>query len=212
MKFNTIKRGHNRQENTDEKLYEVLDAGFLCHISFISKGTSHIIPTTYGRKGDTLYIHGSTNNHMLQELLNDQVACISVTHLDGIVLAQTLFNTSANYRTAIVYGKAEKITDPKEHIEGLKIITENIIKGRWDEVRTGTDAQLKATMVLKIPIESASVKIRAGGPQGDEADFEDVWSGHLPLTLKAEMPVEDLKFGKTHPKTKSVEDFYNRHQ
>lgn len=211
MKFNKIIRGNNREVNTTEEMYAVLDANFLCHISFLYNGKPHCIPTAFGRKGDTIYIHGSTKNHMLNQLISNDEVCITVTHLDGVVLAQTLFNTAANYRSAVVYGKAQVVPqDNDEFLEGLKVITDHIIKGRWDEVYLGTSSQLKATMLLKIPINSASVKIRRGDPQGDENDYSNQWSGYIPLQLKALEPVEDLKFKKRHPLPKSVIDFTNR--
>ncbi len=213
MKFNKIIRGHNRQENTQEDLYRVLDAGFLCHISFVYKGRAHSIPTAYGRDGDLIYIHGSTKNHMLNQLLENDEICINVTHLDGVVLAQTLFNTSANYRSAVVYGKAERVDqDSQEFLHGLKVITDHIIDGRWEEVFLGTEAQLKATMLLKIPIGSASVKIRAAGPEGDEDDYSDTWSGHIPLKLVSQEAEEDLKFNINHPLPKSVTDFKKKYK
>jgi len=208
MKFNKIIRGNNRQENTKEDLYRVLDAGFLCHISFVYQEKAHSIPTAYGREGDIIYIHGSTKNHMLNQLLNNDEVCINVTHLDGVVLAQTLFNTSANYRSAVVYGKAELVAhENEEFLHGLKVITDHIIDGRWDEVFLETPSQLKATMLLKIPIRSASVKIRGGGPQGDENDYSDTWSGHIPMKLVAQEPIEDLKFNQQHVQPRSVKKF-----
>lgn len=212
MKFNKVIRGHNRQENTTEDVYAVLDAGFLCHISFVYKDRAHSIPTAYGRDADTIYIHGSTKNHMLTQLLNNEEICINVTHLDGVVLAQTLFNTSANYRSAVLYGKAELVSNKDdEFLKGLKIITDHIIKGRWDEVFLGTEQQLNATMLLKIPINSASVKIRGGAPQGDENDFCNQWSGQLPMKLIATEPIEDLKFKTTHDIPDSVTNFTEKH-
>ncbi len=208
MKFNKIIRGNNRQENTKEDLYCVLDAGFLCHVSFVYQGKAHSIPTAFGREGDTIYIHGSTKNHMLNQLLKNDEVCINVTHLDGVVLAQTLFNTSANYRSAVVYGKAALVAhESEEFLHGLKIITDHIIDGRWDEVFLGTPSQLKATMLLRIPISSASVKIRGGGPEGDENDYSDTWSGLIPMKLVAQEPIEDLKFNQQHELPKSVKKF-----
>ena len=207
MKFNPIKRGANRQKNEEQALYEVLDAGFLCHVAFTHGGMAHQIPTTYGRENHCLYLHGSSKNFMLNQLLNGQKVCISVTHLDGVVLAQTLFNTSANYRSAIVYGTAELVCEQSERMHALKVITEHIIPGRWDEVPLGSASEIKATLVVKIPIESASVKMRAGGPQGDEKDNSHVWSGHIPLNLTASEAIFDRKFGESHSPTESVKAF-----
>ena len=208
MEFNKIIRGAARAVNDEQTVYNILDAGFLCHIAFPHEGQVMMIPTAYGRKDDTLYIHGSTKNYMLNQIINGNTICIGVTHLDGIVLARTLFDTSANYRSAVLFGKAELITDHTERIEGLKIITENIIKGRWNEVSVGSDSQLKATMVVKFTIERASAKIREGEPKGDEEITNEVWSGHIPLSLTASKPVLDTKFGIELEMTESIINFW----
>lgn len=211
MEFNKIRRGANRAVNVEQSIYEILDAGFLCHVAFQSEGQTMIIPTAYGRKEDSLYFHGSTKNHMLNELVNGQNICISVTHLDGIVLARTLFDTSANYRSVVLFGNAQLVTDKEEREEGLKIITDQIIQGRWGEVPVGTESQLKATMVVKFTISKASAKVRAGGPQGDDEITNKTWSGHIPLSLKASAPIPDLKFGGECDLTASVQRFCERY-
>lgn len=210
MEFNKIIRGANRAAYAEKAIYDILDAGFLCHVAFPHKGQPMMIPTAYGRKEDALYLHGSTKNFMLNQIVNSSSICIGVTHLDGIVLAKTLFDTSANYRSVVLFGKAELLTDRDERLEGLKVITENIIKGRWNEVSVGSENQLKATMVVKFTIEKASAKIREGGPEGDEEITQNVWSGHIPLSLIAGKPVPDLKFGTGPEITESVKNFLQR--
>jgi nitroimidazol reductase NimA-like FMN-containing flavoprotein (pyridoxamine 5'-phosphate oxidase superfamily) len=212
MEFNKIIRGANRAANDEPSIYNILDAGFLCHIAFQHEGQTMMIPTAYGRKDDTLYIHGSSKNYMLNQIINGDTICIGVTHLDGIVLARTLFDTSANYRSVVLFGKAELVTDHEGRMEGLRIITENIIKGRWNEVPVGSPNQLKATMVVKFTIDRASAKIRDGGPKGDEGNVDEVWSGHIPLSLRALEPVLDTKFGVELAMTKSVEEFWERNR
>jgi hypothetical protein len=212
MEFNKINRGAKRAVNVEQAVYDILDAGFLCHIAFQSEGQTMIIPTAYGRKGDTLYVHGSAKNHMLNEVVNGQIICISVTHLDGVVLARTLFDTSANYRSVVLFGSAQLVTDKDEREEGLKIITDQIIPGRWEEVPVGTEAQLKATMVVKFTISKASAKVRAGGPQGDDEITRKTWSGHIPLSLKASEPIPDLKFGEQYDLTASVQGFWEHYR
>jgi nitroimidazol reductase NimA-like FMN-containing flavoprotein (pyridoxamine 5'-phosphate oxidase superfamily) len=192
-------------------VHEILDAGFLCHVAFQYQGKTMMIPTAFGRKDNSLFIHGSTKNHMLNSVIQNETICISVTHLDGIVLAKTLFDTSANYRSVVLFGHAQLVTDESERIEGLKIITEHIIKGRWNEVPVGTESQLKATMIIKFEIDTASAKIRAGGPQGDEGELSKVWSGHIPLQLKALNPVLDSKFGIESMVTDSVQQFCKKY-
>lgn len=211
MEFNKIIRGADKATNDEESVYQILDAGFLCHIAFQHEGQIMMIPTAYGRKGDALYIHGSTKNYMLNQIISGgECVCIGITHLDGIVLARTLFDTSANYRSVVLFGKAELLSDYDDRMEGLRIITENIIKGRWNEVSVGSAKQLKATMVVKFTIDKASAKIRDGGPKGDEENMHEVWSGHIPLSLKASEPVMDTKFGVELAMTKSVIDFWER--
>jgi uncharacterized protein len=212
MEFNKIVRGANRAVNEESAVYEILDAGFLCHVAFQHEGQSMMIPTAYGRKENAIYIHGSTKNFMLNQIINGQTICIGVTHLDGIVLARTLFDTSANYRSVVLYGKAVLVEDKEERIEGLKVITENIIKGRWDEVPVGSENELKATMIIKFTIDRASAKVRGEGPKGDENKTNEVWSGHIPLTLKAEEPVFDKKFGPEIALSKSVKDFWMKNK
>ena len=207
MEFNKVIRGAKREVNDIEHVNAILDAGFLCHVAFTHEGQSMMIPTAYGRKDDALYIHGSTKNFMLNQLLNGQTSCIAVTHLDGLVLARSLFHTSVNYRSVVLFGKAVLLTDEEERMEGLRIITEHIIKGRWDEVPVGTEQELKATMVIKFAIDSASAKVRNVGPMGDDEMDTGVWSGVVPLALKASDPVADEKFDMAVPLTESVKRY-----
>jgi len=210
MEFNKVIRGAKREMNDTESVYAILDAGFLCHVAFQHQGQTMMIPTAYGREEDALYIHGSTKNFMLNQILDGQTICISVTHLDGIVLAKSLFHTSVNYRSAVLFGKAVLVEDETERIHGMKIITENIVKGRWDEVEIGTESQLKATMVIKFTIEKASAKIRNEGPMGDDEIKDHVWSGHIPLVMKAQQPLIDQKFGIELEMSKSVKNYFEK--
>ena len=195
MEFNKVVRGAKREMNDVESVHAILDAGFLCHVAFKHQGQTMMIPTAYGREADTLYLHGSIKNFMLNQILDGQTICISVTHLDGIVLAKTLFNTSVNYRSTVLFGKAVLVEDEQERMQGMKCITENIVKGRWDEVIVGDENQLRATMVIKFTIETASAKMKNEGPMGDDAITDEVWSGQIPLVMKALQPIQDTKFG-----------------
>ena len=206
MEFNKIIRGAARAANTEQDVYDILDAGFLCHIAFQHQGQTMMIPTAYGRKNDVIYIHGSSKNFMMQQLLDGQTACLSVTHVDGLVLARTLFDTSVNYRSVVLFGKATLVSDPDEKIEGMRIITENIIPGRWSEVSLGTPQQVDATMVIKIQIDSASAKVRQGGPKGDEKIEQSVWSGEVPFFTHIGTPILNGKFNDAPPLSQSVLD------
>ncbi len=212
MEFNKVVRGAKREMNNEESVYAILDAGFMCHVAFQHQGQAMMIPTAYGRVGDTLYIHGSTKNFMLNQILDGQTICISVTHLDGIVLAKSLFHTSVNYRSTVLFGKAVLVEDEMERMDGLKSITENIVKGRWSEVEVGDENQLKATMIIKFTIDKASAKIRNEGPIGDDSILNEVWSGHIPLVMKAEEPLQDRKFGVVLEMSESVKNYYEKHK
>jgi hypothetical protein len=210
MEFNKVIRGAKREMNDEESVEAILDAGFLCHVAFQHQGQTMMIPTAYGRKGESLFIHGSQKNFMLNQLLDGQTACISVTHLDGLVLAKSLFHTSVNYRSVVLFGKAVLVQDEQERMEGMKVITENIIKGRWNEVSIGTPQQVQATLVIRFDIEKASAKIRNEGPAGDEDILEEIWSGHIPLALKALEPIQDDKFGVPLGWSESVKTYFEK--
>lgn len=212
MEFNKVIRGAKREMNDEVSVKSILDAGFLCHVAFQHQGQTMMIPTAYGRKEEDVYLHGSTKNFMLNQILDGQTICISVTHLDGIVLAKSLFHTSVNYRSVVLFGKAVLVEDEYERIEGMKVITENIIRGRWDEVALGTESQLKATMVVKFSIDKASAKIRNEGPVGDDEIEEKVWSGHIPLAMKAQLPIQDSKFGIELEMSGSVKKYFNKNK
>jgi nitroimidazol reductase NimA-like FMN-containing flavoprotein (pyridoxamine 5'-phosphate oxidase superfamily) len=212
MQFNKVVRGAKREMNDEASVYAILDAGFLCHVAFQHQGQAMMIPTAYGRVDDTLYMHGSTKNFMLNQILDGQTICISVTHLDGIVLAKSLFHTSVNYRSTVLFGKAVLVEDEKERMDGLKSITENIVKGRWNEVEVGDENQLKATMIIKFTIDKASAKIRNEGPVGDDSILNEVWSGHIPLVMKAMKPLQDMKFGVATEMSESVKKYYENHK
>lgn len=209
MKFNKIKRGANRAVYDKKVLFEILDAGFVCHVAFRHEDQTMMIPTAYGRYEDYIYLHGSGKNFMLNQIINGQTICIAVTHLDGIVLARTLFDTGVNYRSAVLFGKCQLVTDEDERMLGLKVITENVLRGRWDEVPVGSPNELKATMVVKVKIESASAKLRNEGPKGDEEKNNVVWSGHIPLVMKALEPIQDTKFGVELEMSPSVKQFWD---
>lgn len=180
-------RGHYDQETT----YAILDEAFICHVSFVMEGQPFIIPTLYGREGNKVYIHGATTSRLIKHLEQGFPISLAVTHIDGIVLARSAFHHSANYRSVIVYGTARPVQiDRKEH--ALYVISENVLKGRWDEARKPSSKELKATSVLEIEIEQASSKIRTGGPKDDRTDYDlDVWAGVLPIVQEMKAPIAD---------------------
>jgi nitroimidazol reductase NimA-like FMN-containing flavoprotein (pyridoxamine 5'-phosphate oxidase superfamily) len=177
-----------------EATYRILDEGFLCHVGFVADGQPFVIPTSYGRKDANLYIHGSAASRMLRQMKGGVAVCVTVTLLDGLVLARSVFNHSMNYRSVVVLGKAELVDDPAEKLAALRVLSEHIIPGRWDDARQPNDQELKATSVLRLPIEEFSAKVREGPAIDDEEDLSfPTWAGVVPLEMKAGAPIDDEK-------------------
>jgi nitroimidazol reductase NimA-like FMN-containing flavoprotein (pyridoxamine 5'-phosphate oxidase superfamily) len=172
--------------------YQILDEGFICHVGFVADGQPFVIPTGYGRVGDNLYIHGSVASRMLRRVDEGVAVCVTVTLLDGLVLARSIFNHSMNYRSMVILGTAHAVTDPKEKLEALRLLSEHILPGRWAESRQPNEKELKATLVMRLPIEEFSAKVRKGPPIDDEADYAfPTWAGVIPLEMVAGKPVSD---------------------
>lgn len=187
-----LKRLPARGSHELETIYKVLDAAFLAHVGFCVNGQPFVIPTNFGREDDTLFIHGSAASRMLRELDKGVPACVTVTHVDGLVLARSAFHHSMNYRSVVAFGTARKIEDPDRKMRALKVISDHLIQGRWDEVREPNEKEMKQTSVLEFAIEEASAKIRTGGPVDDEEDYAlPVWAGVLPLSVGAGEPRAD---------------------
>jgi len=197
-----VKRLPKRGKYDHETVYSILDSGFVCHVGFNADGQPYVIPTNYGRSGDTLYLHCSAASRMLRTLSEGVPVCVTVTHVDGLVLARSAFHHSVNYRSVVILGTAQLVEDPAEKMEALRIFTEHVMKGRWDDVRQPTEQELKGTTVLSLPLEEVSAKVRTGGPIDDEADYAlPVWAGVLPLETvpKAPLPDARLKTGTPVP-------------
>ncbi|HYA25201.1 MAG TPA: pyridoxamine 5'-phosphate oxidase family protein [Terriglobales bacterium] len=174
--------------------YKILDEGFICHVGFIVDGQPFVIPTGYGRTGDNLYIHGSAASRMLRNLGEGVPVCVTVTLLDGLVLARSIFNHSMNYRSVVVLGTAVGVQDPQEKLEALRRLSEHILPGRWEEVRKPNEQELKATLVMRLPITEFSAKVREGPPIDDEEDYAfPTWAGVIPLKVVAGEPIPDAK-------------------
>src|SRR5580700_5953171 len=174
--------------------YRILDEGFICHVGFVVDGQPFVIPTGYGRVGDNLYIHGSAASRMLHRVDEGVAVCVTVTLLDGLVLARSIFNHSMNYRSVVMLGNAALVEDPAEKLEALRLLSEHIIPGRWADSRQPNEQELKATSVLRLPIEEFSAKVRTGPVVDDEEDYSfAVWAGVVPLTMVAGAPIDDSR-------------------
>ena len=189
-----VRRLPKRGRYDSQAINEILDEGFVAHVGFVVDGQPYVIPTGYARVDNDLYIHGSSASRMLRTLSECVDVCVTVTLVDGLVLARSAFHHSINYRSVVLLGKAELVTDPEEKNTALEALTEHIVPGRWAEVRWPNDLELKATTVLKVPIEEASAKIRTGDPVDDEDDYAlNVWAGVLPLAVTPGRPIPDAK-------------------
>jgi len=182
--------------------YQILDEGFICHVGFVLDGQPFVIPTGYGRSGDDLYIHGSAASRMLRNLDQGVPVCVTVTLLDGLVLARSIFNHSMNYRSVVVLGTATAVRDEQAKLAALRTLSEHILPGRWAEVREPNEKELKATLVLRLPITEFSAKVRQGPPIDDEEDYSfPTWAGVIPLQMVAGKPIDDprLMVGQATP-------------
>ncbi len=192
-----IKRLPKRSSYDFKEITKILDDSFVCHIGFSINGQPFVIPTCYGRKNDEIFFHGAKTSRMLGHIKTGSEICITITLLDGIVLARSAFHHSINYRSVVLFGKANELTNPKEKIKALKIITEHIISGRWNDVRKPNEKELNATSVFSLKIDEASAKVREGGPVDDKEDMNlNVWAGVLPLKIISGKPMKDSKLNK----------------
>ena len=182
------KRGHFDRET----VYAILDEGFICHVGFAPQGQPFVIPTGYARVDDKLYIHGSQASRMLRTLSGGLDACVTVTIVDGLVLARSAFHHSINYRSVVIFGRATIVEDREEKIAALVALSEHIVRGRWADVREPNEEELIKTTVLELPLVEASAKVRTGPPIDDEEDYAlPMWAGVVPLKLEAGTPIND---------------------
>jgi len=174
------------------QVHAILDEGFLCHVGFTIDEQPYVIPTSYVRAGEKLYIHGSAASRMLRTLDQGVQVCVTVTLIDGLVLARSSFHHSINYRSVVVLGAAQLVVDRDEKIDALRRFTNHIVRGRWDEARQPTDQELKSTSVLVLPMEEVSAKVRTGPPVDDEEDYEiPIWCGVIPVQMCVGDPIPD---------------------
>ncbi len=198
-----LRRLPEQGSHRTEDLYAVLDSGFICHLGLVVDGTPMVVPTSYARSGDAVYLHGSVASRSLRAAREPVPVCVTVTLVDGVVLARSVFNHSVNYRCAMIYGIPAVLTDVEEKLVGLQAISEHIVPGQWEYARAPSAKELAATTVLRLGLDEASVKVSAGPPDdGEGPDGElDVWAGEVPLVTVRLDPVADpdLRAGITLP-------------
>jgi nitroimidazol reductase NimA-like FMN-containing flavoprotein (pyridoxamine 5'-phosphate oxidase superfamily) len=187
-----VKRLPQRGNYDRALIHQILDEALICQVGFVVDGQPFVIPTAYGRVGECLYIHGSPASRMLRTLKAGVEVCVTVTLLDGLVLARSAFHHSMNYRSVVIFGNATVVETLTEKLEALKAFTEHVVPGRWAEVRPPSPQELAGTLVLSLPLHEASAKVRTGPPKDDEADYAlPFWAGELPLRLSALAPIPD---------------------
>ncbi len=204
----TLGRKPDRGSHDWDTIGAILDEGMICHIAFESEGQPYAIPTIYGRDGRTLYIHGSTGSRLLRSLAGGVPMCLTVTLVDGIILARSVFHHSMNYRSVVVLGTARRIDEEAEKRHALEVITSHLVPGRWGDARIPNDLKLKVSFVLRLEIEEASAKVRPGGVDDDPEDLDlPVWAGRLPLSLVAGEPETDPDVAPEHAVPRYIRDY-----
>lgn len=180
-----VRRVHERGHYDRATLDAVLDAGMVCHLGYVTEAGPVVIPTLYWREGDHVYWHGSSASRTLRALAPGAQVCLTVSHIDGLVLARSGFHHSVNYRAAMLFGTAEEVTDRAEVEARLKVFIDGIVPGRWDSLRPATEQEMKATKLLRLRIDEASAKVRTGGPVDDEEDYAlPIWAGVVPMATR----------------------------
>lgn len=189
-----VRRLPDRGKYDAETVHAILDAAFVCHVGFVVNEQPFVIPTNFGRAGDLLYLHGSSASRMLKTLAGGIAVCVTVTLVDGLVLARSAFHHSVNYRSVVILGRATTVEKPEEKMSALHAFTEHVMRGRWRDVRPPTDLELKATTVLALRLAEVSAKIRTGPPKDDAEDYAlPIWAGVLPLPVVPGAPIADPK-------------------
>ena len=203
----TVRRLPKRGVYDRELVYQILDEGFICHVGFVTDGHPVVIPTGYARAGNKLFIHGSHASRMLRTLRQGIEVCVTVTLIDGLVLARSAFHHSINYRSVVVFGRAAVVDNADEKLAALRALSDHMIPGRWADARQPNERELQLTMVLSLPLEEASAKVRTGPPLDDEEDYElNVWAGVIPLQLAADAPIADVRLpSNTEPPKYAVQ-------
>jgi len=183
-----------------ETIYKILDEGFVCHVGFAVDGQPFVIPTMFARVGDFIYFHGSAASRMLRGVSEGRSVCVTVTLVDGLVLARSVFNHSMNYRSVVALGKATLVGATEEKLAALRGFTEKILPGRWSDARQPNEKELKATSILRLPLTEVSAKMRVGPVEDDAPDYAlSAWAGIIPLQLTAGAPVRDERCDATIP-------------
>jgi len=203
-----VKRRPNRAHYDRETIYAILDAGFICHVGYAIEGQPYVTPTAYWREADHVYWHGSAASRMLRHLEKGVECCLTVTHLDGLVLARSGFHHSLDYRSAMLFGRAHKVTDADEKLAKMENFVNRVVPGRWPDLRPVNKKELKATTLLGMEIAEASAKVRAAGVIDDEEDYQlPIWAGVVPVRMVAGAARDDARLAPGTRRPHNVDSF-----
>jgi uncharacterized protein len=204
-----LRRIPQRGSQERELIYNILDEAMVAHVGFIADHQPFVIPMAYGREGDRIYLHGSSVSRLLKTLKQGVDVCFTVTLLDGLVIARSLFHHSMNYRSVVLFGKAKLVESEADKMNALQAFSEQMISGRWTEARLPNAQELKATTVLSLIIEEGSAKVRTGNPNDDVEDYSlPFWAGQLPLKLTAGVPIPDDKLSPEIILPENIANYY----
>lgn len=207
-----VKRAPSRGNYDIRTINQILDAHFLCHLGFIYEGYPVVIPTLYGRSGKKIYIHGASTSRMIKSLEKGIDVSVAITLVDGIVMARSAFHHSMNYRSVVLFGKAEKVIGEDDKLDALKCISDQVAPERWKEVRFPNQKELKATVILSLLIEEASAKVRTGPPADEKDDYDrEVWAGEIPLKMKSSEIVNDPLLKDGIEPSKVIQNIVNKY-
>lgn len=203
--LNKVRRMPERGVYDRDAIYAIVDAALICHVGFVQDGQPFVIPTIHTRLGDDLLLHGAKASRLLKHVQAGQPICVSVTLLDGLVLARSVFHSSMNYRSVLIFGHGRTIEDRSEKLTGFAVLTEHLLPGRWQEARQPTEQELQATTLVAIAIDSASAKVRTGPPSDDEDDYSlPIWAGVLPIRQQFLEPEADARLATGIPLPDSI--------
>ena len=193
----TVNRHRERGTYDKKTIYEIIDTAYYCHVSFVNNGQPFIIPTIHARIDDDIILHGAIKSRLLKRVQSGINVCIAITHLDGLVLARSVFHHSMNYRSVVIFGKGKLITDASQKLQAAKAVTDHIMPGRWDDARLPNQKELDSTTFVSVKIEDASAKMRTGPPIDEEEDYLlPVWAGEIPILQVKQRPIPDFENSK----------------
>ncbi len=205
---NTVVRAPKRGLYDQETIYQIIDEALICHVGFAQGNQPFVIPTLHVRRGDTVLLHGATTSRLIKHIQAGNEVCLSMTLVDGLVLARSVFHHSINYRSVVLFGQGHIVAGDEEKLKALEVFTERILPGRWADMRKPNEQELKATTVVSIAIDSASAKVRTGPPLDDEADYQlPVWAGLLPIQQQVGPPENDPRLGSDIPLPEYLKDY-----